>query len=104
MLQAERSGGSSPYEVIEFFSIYLILPVAQCPGVYSTSDRIEYQKQKKVSEAKRRPVCKADNLAAICEQIVYKIWAPQYLTTLYASTAYYGDSFTFFFFNGFVQI
>jgi hypothetical protein len=32
--------------VTEFFSIYLILPAALGPGVYSASDRNEYQKQK----------------------------------------------------------
>jgi hypothetical protein len=36
---------------------------------------------------KGRPSRKADNLTAICE--------PQYLKTLYASTARYRDSFTF---------
>jgi hypothetical protein len=30
----------------DFFKIYLILPSALGPGVYSTSDRNEYQKQK----------------------------------------------------------
>jgi hypothetical protein len=32
--------------VNEFFSIYLILPVALGPGVYSAFNRDEYQKQK----------------------------------------------------------
>jgi hypothetical protein len=31
---------------MDFFSIYLILPAALGPGVYSASDRNEYQKQK----------------------------------------------------------
>jgi hypothetical protein len=30
----------------EFFSIYLIVPAAIGPGVYSASNRNEYQKQK----------------------------------------------------------
>jgi hypothetical protein len=34
-------------EVIEFFSNYQILPVTLGPGVYSASNRNEYQKQKK---------------------------------------------------------
>jgi hypothetical protein len=38
--------GSRPDEVNELFSIYLILPAAQGPGVYSASNRNEYQKQK----------------------------------------------------------
>jgi hypothetical protein len=30
----------------EFFSIYVVLPAAPVPGVYSASNRIEYQMQK----------------------------------------------------------
>jgi hypothetical protein len=41
-----------------------------------------------------RTVRRADNLTAICELIVYRMWDPQHLTTLQASTAYYGDIFT----------
>jgi hypothetical protein len=39
---------------------------------------------------------KAD-LTAICGPIVYKMWEPRRLTTLWASTACYRDSFTFFY-------
>jgi hypothetical protein len=42
---------------------------------------------------KGRLVLKADNLTAICELIAYKMWEPQLLTNLWASTAYYRDSF-----------
>jgi hypothetical protein len=41
--------------------------------------------------------CRADNLIAICEPIVQKMWEPRRLTTLWSSTACYGDSFTFFY-------
>jgi hypothetical protein len=41
---------------------------------------------------------KVDNLTAICEPIVYKMWEPRRLTTLWALTAYYMDSFTFYLF------
>jgi hypothetical protein len=44
---------------------------------------------------KGRPARKADKLTAICEPIVYKMWEPRRLTTLWASTACYKDSFTF---------
>jgi hypothetical protein len=37
---------SKPIEVNEFFSIYLILPATLGPGIYSASNRSEYQKQK----------------------------------------------------------
>jgi hypothetical protein len=44
-----------------------------------------------------RPARKADNLNAICEPIVQKIWKPRRLTTLWASTACCRGSFTFFY-------
>jgi hypothetical protein len=37
---------------------------------------------------------KANNLTVICEPIFYKILEPGRLKTLWASTAYYRDSFT----------
>jgi hypothetical protein len=42
-----------------------------------------------------RPAHKADNLTAICEPIVYRMWEPQHLTTLWVSTARYRDSRTY---------
>jgi hypothetical protein len=42
-----------------------------------------------------RPARKPDNLTAICEPIVKKMWEPRRLTTLWASTTCYSDSFTF---------
>jgi hypothetical protein len=43
-----------------------------------------------------RPAPKADNLTAICEPIVYKMWEPQHLTALWISTARYRDTFTLY--------
>jgi hypothetical protein len=43
---------------------------------------------------KGRPVSKVDNLIATFDQ---KMWEPRSLTTLWASTACYRDSFTFLF-------
>jgi hypothetical protein len=45
---------------------------------------------------KVRPARKADNFIAVCESIVHKMWEPRRLTTIWASTACYRDSFTFF--------
>jgi hypothetical protein len=42
---------------------------------------------------KGRPARGADNLTAICELIVYKMWEPRRLTTLWAFTACYRDNF-----------
>jgi hypothetical protein len=44
-----------------------------------------------------RSAGKADNLIAIVASIVYKMWEPRRLTTMWASTVCYRDSFTFFF-------
>jgi hypothetical protein len=54
------------------FSVYLILPAALGPGVYSASNINEYQKRKNnnVSGGKVRRVRRADNLTAIYEPIV----------------------------------
>jgi hypothetical protein len=46
MLTSRKVVGSKPNEVNEFVSIYLILPVTLGPGVYSASNRNEYQEQK----------------------------------------------------------
>jgi hypothetical protein len=43
---------------------------------------------------KGRPACKADNLTAICEPTVLKMWEPR-LTILWASMACYRDSFLY---------
>jgi hypothetical protein len=47
------------------------------------------------SWSKGRSVNKADNLSAICEPIVQKMWEPQHLSTQRVSTACYSDSFAF---------
>jgi hypothetical protein len=63
---------SRPDEVNEFLKIYLILPAALGPGVFSTSNRNEYQKQKKIMflGSRARTVRRADNLTVIREPIV----------------------------------
>jgi hypothetical protein len=47
---------------------------------------------------KGRPAHGADNLTVICELIVYKMWEPRRLTTLWAFMACCRDSFTFTFY------
>jgi hypothetical protein len=62
--------GLIPDEVI--FLIYLILPAALGPGIYSASNRNDYKKHtsNNVPGSKVRRVCRADNLTTICEPIV----------------------------------
>jgi hypothetical protein len=50
--------------------------------------------QKNVYAGKAWQERKADNANAICEPTVYKMWDRRHLTTLWVSTACYGDSFT----------
>jgi hypothetical protein len=52
---------------------------------------------------KGRPARKADKLTAICEPIIYKMWEPQHLTTLRASTVGYRDSFTLLYLERCIQ-
>jgi hypothetical protein len=47
-------------------------------------------------EGKGLPACKDDNLTAIYEPTVQKMWEPRPLTPLWAFTARYRDSFTFY--------
>jgi hypothetical protein len=90
MLEAGRSRFWFPTRSFDF-SIYLIFSAAIWSWVRLTLW------QKWVPEIFGRPTRKADNLTAICEPIVYKMWEPRRLTTLWASTACYRDSFTFIF-------
>jgi hypothetical protein len=46
--------------------------------------------------SKGRPARAADNLTAIREPIVWKMWEPRFLTTLRAFMACYKDRFTFY--------
>jgi hypothetical protein len=45
--------------------------------------------------SRARPVREVQNPTAICEPTAYTMLDPQHRTTLYASMACYGDSFTF---------
>jgi hypothetical protein len=63
--------GSRPDEENEFFSIYLILPAALGPGVYSASNRKSIRNRIIIILGCRaRPVRGAGNLTAIYEPIV----------------------------------
>jgi hypothetical protein len=63
--------GSIPDEVIELFSIYLILQPHQALGfTQPLTDMSTREKKKMFMGSRARPVRKADNLTAICEPIV----------------------------------
>jgi hypothetical protein len=52
---------------------------------------------RKLPGGRGRPAPMADNLIAICEPIVQKMWEPQRLTIQWAFTACYRDSVSFTF-------
>jgi hypothetical protein len=63
------------------------------PGVDLASNRKEYQE---LPWGIGRQVREADNLTAIYEPTVYKMWEPRSLTPVWAFTACYRVSFIFF--------
>jgi hypothetical protein len=62
----------------------------------STQPLTEMSTRRNLPGGKGRPVRKADNLIAIYEPVVKKMWEPRRLTTLWASMACYRDTFPFF--------
>jgi hypothetical protein len=65
--------------------------------VMGSTQPLREMSTRNIPGGKGRPVHKADNLT-ICETIVYKMWEPQHLTALWASTACYRETFTYFYF------
>jgi hypothetical protein len=90
MSQAWRSQDRFPIRWI-FFN--LLNPFSCTMALGSTQPLTEVS-TRNLLESKEWPARRADNLTAICEPNVSKTWEPQHLTTLWASTSYYRDSFT----------
>jgi hypothetical protein len=89
--------GSYPDAVIGFFFFNLPNPSSRTMALGLTQPLTEMS-TRNIPGGKGRLARKAD-LTSICEPIVWKIWEPQRLTTLWASTACYRDSFTFLIFK-----
>jgi hypothetical protein len=85
VLQSREVAGSIPDEVIGFLN--WPNPSSRTMALGSTQPLTEMS-TKNLPGGKRPP--------AICEPIVYKMWEPQHLTTLWAFMACYRDSFIFF--------
>jgi hypothetical protein len=85
---SRKVAGLIPDAIIRFFHWPWYGPV-----IDSASNGNEYQKI--LTGDKGQPARNADNLNSICETIVYKIWEPRILTTLWTYTARYRDRYTF---------
>jgi hypothetical protein len=93
MLQAGRSRVRIPMRSLDF-SIDLILPVAL--WTLGSTQPLTEMSTRNLPGGKGWPARGADNLTAIYEPIIWKMWEPRRLTTLGAFTARYRDLFTFF--------
>jgi hypothetical protein len=86
---------SIPDKIVVFF-FNLPNPSSRTMALGSTQPLTEIS-ARNLPGSKGRPARKADNLTAICELILCKMWEPPRLTTLWTSTACYGDGFTPFY-------
>jgi hypothetical protein len=84
--------GSIPNEFIGFFNWPNPSSRTMAPG--STQPLTEMSIRNLLG-VNVRPACKADNLNAICEPIVWKMWESPRLTILWASMACYRITLTF---------
>jgi hypothetical protein len=98
---SRKVASSIPDEVIGFFSLYLNLAAALLPWDWFSL----WQKWVPgiFLAGKAWPPRKRDNLTAICEPVVQKMWDPWRLTTLLASTACYRGSFIFYLYQNHME-
>jgi hypothetical protein len=90
---------SIPEEVIGSFN--LPNPSSRNMCLWSTQPPTDMS-TRNLPGGKVGPARKADKLTVMCETIVYIMWEPRRITTLWISTACYRDIFTLFFFYIFV--
>jgi hypothetical protein len=83
MLQAGRLPVQGPDEV-DFFNLS---NPSSCTMALGSTQPLTEMSTRNFPGVKKRPARRADNLAAICEPNVCKLWEPQPLTTPRATTA-----------------
>jgi hypothetical protein len=90
MIQAGRSRVRFPIRSLDFQIDLIHLAALIAMGL---TQPLTEMSTRNLPGGKGRPALMADNLTAICEPIVSKMWEPRRLTTLWASTACYKESF-----------
>jgi hypothetical protein len=90
---SQKVMGSIPYEVNGFFN--WPNPFGHTMGIGSTQPLSEMS-TRNLPGGKEWLACKADILTAICVLTIDIMWEPLHNTTVWAFTACYRDSFTFF--------
>jgi hypothetical protein len=95
MLQAGRA--LVRYEMRSLNVFNLPNPTIRIMSLGSTQPLTEMS-TRYIPGGKGRSARKAENLTAICEPIVYKMWRPLRLKILWASKTCYRDSFAFYLF------
>jgi hypothetical protein len=93
MLQAGKSRVLFPMRLFDFFN--WSNPSSRTMALGSTQPLTEMS-TRNLPGCKGRPARKADNLTAICEPIVWKMWHPRRLTTLCSSRPVTGIALPFF--------
>jgi hypothetical protein len=83
--------GSIPDEVIGFFNWP---SPSSCTMALGSTHPLTEMSTRNLPGDKGRPTRKADNLTAICEPTVWKMWEARHLRTLWDTTTCYRDSFT----------
>jgi hypothetical protein len=87
---SQKVTGSSPDEVIGCLNSP---NHSSCTMALGSTQPLTEMSTRNHPEGIGRPARKADNLTAICEPFISKIWEPRPLTTIWASTASYRDTF-----------
>jgi hypothetical protein len=87
--------GSVPDEVIAFFNVP---NPSNCSMVLRSAEPLTEMCTWTVSRSKGLPVGQADNLTAICDPIIKKMWELQHLAAVWANTAFYRNNCAVFFF------
>jgi hypothetical protein len=96
MLQAGRERIWFPVTTLNFFNWSNL---SSSTMALELTQRLTEMSSRNLPGDKGWPALKADNLTAICEPSVYKVWEPRRLTNVWAATICYRDSFTFLSFN-----